>query len=89
MKLLKDMIKIDALNIFELSDNEVGVCFEHFAEMKEGNFLITVKGEGATLEDAVRDYAQKISGRTLVANPTSSSRKEIVILLIEDENTAR
>ena len=85
MKLLKDMIKIDILNIFELSDNNIGVCFEHFAEMKEGNFLITVKGEGTTLEDAVRDYARKISGRTLVANPTSSNRKEITVLLVEDE----
>ena len=89
MKLLRDMIKIDTLNISELSDNNIGVCFEHFAEMKEGNFLITVKGEGKSLEDAVRDYARKISGRTLVANPTSSSRKEIVILLVEDESAAR
>lgn len=85
MKLLKDMIKIDTLNIFESSDDNIGVCFKHFTEIKEGNFLITVTGGGTTLEDAVRDYARKISGRTLVANPTSNSRKEITVLLIEDE----
>ena len=86
MKLLKDMIKIDHLNIWEVSDNKIGVCFENFAEIKEGYFLKTVWGEGTTLEDAVRDYARQISGRTLVANPSSSSRKEITVLLMEGEN---
>ena len=85
MKLLKDMIKIDNLIIWELPDSKIGVRFEHFAEIKEGDFLIGEFGKGITLENAVRDYARKISGRTLIANPTSSNRKEITILLAGEE----
>lgn len=83
MKLLEDLIKIDHLEVWKLPDNEVGVCFKNFAYIKDGDFLIGKFGSGKTLEDAVRDYAREISGRTLVADPTSSSRKEIAVLLIE------
>jgi len=85
MKLLKDMLKIDRLEVWELPDNKIGVCFENFAYIKDGGFLIGEFGNGRTFEDAVRDYAQKISGRTLVANPSSSNRKEITVLFIEED----
>lgn len=85
MKLLNDMLKIDRLSIWGLPDNKIGVCFENFSYIKDSDFLIGKFGSGRTFEDAVRDYAQQISGRTLVANPSSSSRKEITVLLMEDE----
>ena len=48
----------------------------HFdrVEVKEGGFLTSVSGNGATPEEAVADYAPKISLKTLVKDAYRDSR---------------
>lgn len=81
-KLLNDMLKIDDINIWDLPNNEIGLCFKNFSYTKDGYFLKGEFGVGRTFEEALRDYSRIISGKTLVSNPDGKNRKEIKILTI-------
>lgn len=52
--------------------------FEH-AEIKDGSLLISASGDGATPEDAIRDYAKRISMQRLVIDSYQPSRREIEV----------
>lgn len=46
-------------------------------EVKEGRVLCSYYGDGPTPEAAMEDYARRISGKLLVMNAYSPTRKEI------------
>jgi len=80
MKLLNDMLNIDNIKIWSLPKDQIGLCFENFSYTKDDCFLIGEYGRGATFEEALKDYARRISGKTLVSN--GKDRKEIKILTV-------
>ena len=57
----------------------IGVSFDR-AEVKEGIFLASPFGSGATLEEACEDYIRQISGKTTVFHAYTNSRKEVVFI---------
>ena len=46
-------------------------------DVKDGGCLVGMFGNGATPEDAVREYAESISNKTIVYKALSEERKEI------------
>jgi hypothetical protein len=65
--------------------------YAHFkkAEIKDGGMLASISGDGATPEEAIASYAQRISEETLVLNAWSTDRIEIDIpRLATKENSA-
>jgi hypothetical protein len=55
------------------------------AELAENGCLVGAYGNGYSPEDAIKDYAKRISGKRLVLNAfTNEKRKEILVpILIE------
>lgn len=55
--------------------------YAHFkrGEIKDSGCLIGVHGNGPSVEEAILDYAKAISGRILVINALTRSRKEIQV----------
>ena len=49
------------------------------AETKDGPMLIDTYGDGGTPEEAIADYARRISGKLLVINAHQKSRREIQV----------
>ena len=49
------------------------------AEVKEGVFLVGKTGNGSSPEKAMADYADKISGTTIMLNALKGSRREIKV----------
>jgi hypothetical protein len=48
-------------------------------EIKEGMILNGEYGSGKTMVEAIKDYAQKISGKLIVLNAYGKGRKEIYV----------
>ena len=59
-------------------NNRFSACFEN-SEIKEGNILSSVYGNGNSPESAILDYIPKISGKKLVFDAYGSCRKEFVV----------
>lgn len=57
-------------------DNKYYVKFNN-SEVKGMGVLTGVTGYGNTVEDAVKDYCKRISGKTLVLDAYTNNRKEI------------
>lgn len=47
------------------------------AEVKEGDILIGISGDGDSEEEAIKDYAKQISTRRLVLGAYTPERREI------------
>ena len=54
-------------------------------DIKVGACLASEYGNGATPDDAMWDYAQRISGKILVVDAYLNSRREIKVPLLTDE----
>lgn len=67
------------LEVWKIPNGDVAVSYQG-AGVKSNDFLIFVFGRGSTFEDACKDYLSKISGKTLVFNAFSESRKEVIVL---------
>lgn len=80
----------DNMNNIELVVSEVrrtsppaskfNVVFEN-SDIKEGSCLVTYAGFGNTIDAAIKDYCEKISGGLLIVNafPPSEKRREILL----------
>lgn len=65
----------------EVFKNSLGVCVEYRgAEVKDGMFLISEFGVGEDFESACDDYMNRIRGKKLVFNASSSARREVQVL---------
>lgn len=53
------------------------------SDIKDGDELCGDPGRGHTVESAAKDYAKKISGKTLVFNAETSYREEIKIAFMQ------
>ena len=56
--------------------NRFDAYFES-CEVKEGGILISSFGNGATLEEAIANYAREISLKRLVCNAYGTDRREV------------
>lgn len=58
---------------------DLPLYYAHFADadVKDGHCLIGEFGDGATIEESIANYALQISGKLLVVDAMSSSRREI------------
>lgn len=52
-------------------------------EEKGDGVLISAYGNGNTEEEAISDYARRISGKTLALHSTSISRKDVRVPILE------
>lgn len=77
---------------------ERGVNFPHnerwyasFAtvEVEDGSLLCGVFGNGATPEEAIRDYGRQISGKTLAVGPRASKITVYVPLIVDGDGNGR
>ena len=59
--------------------DEIAVHFES-AYVKDGCFLCGEFGRGDTVEEAAADYIKKLEGKTIVVEPSSKNRREILFL---------
>lgn len=61
----------------ELDDNKR--YYSHFkkCEVKDGSFLVSNYGNGASPDESMNNYARNISGRLLVIDAYDEKRKEI------------
>lgn len=66
------------LEVWSVGD-DICVSYEN-CEVKGYGVLISEYGVGSTFESACEDYLRKISGKTLVFNACTESRKEITVL---------
>lgn len=67
------------LEIFVTIQSDYGVCFRH-CYVKDGPVLLGICGFGKTVEEALANYIEQISGKTLVFD-SENDRKEIIVLL--------
>lgn len=59
-------------------------CCLEYIEVKEGSMLISLSGNANTVYEAIADYCNQISGKSLVYRATSPEhRREFVAPLIE------
>jgi hypothetical protein len=67
------------INERKVSEGDPGRYYAQFlsTEVKEGGCLLGVFGNGPTPEDAIKDYARRISLRTLVWHANQKDRIEI------------
>lgn len=79
MSALKGLAKIDNLNIGIGTDGQYILTFSNFNETKEG---LGFAGYGATVEEAAKDYAHKLSGQTMVARGYSERQLTIVTIKV-------
>lgn len=59
--------------------------YAHFksAEVKEGNILKGVFGNGSTTEEAIENYAREISRKRLVLDAYKGTRRELEVPCLE------
>ena len=57
-------------------------------EYKDSGILVGMYGNGKTADEAVQNYAQRISGKTLVVNAMSKERAEYKIPVFKKEGAA-
>lgn len=55
-------------------------CYLEYVEIKDEAVLISVRGKGATQEDAIENYMNQIKGKLLVHNAMRSDRKEVFVI---------
>ncbi len=70
------------LDVFQWNngvEKGIGVCFQN-SEIKDGMFLVGEYGRGKTFEEACEDYIHKISGKTIVFDAYTDSRKEAIFI---------
>lgn len=72
-------LKGHELEVWKDDSNYICVAYKS-CEVKNGAFLIYEPGRGSTFEEACEDYLQKISGKTLVFDACTASRKEVTVL---------
>lgn len=59
--------------------------FKH-TEVMEGGMLVSDSGRGRTMEEAIQDYARKISQKRIATGAYTKDRREFQVpLLIEEE----
>lgn len=58
---------------------KITVSFKN-AYLKDACLLIGNYGRGDTVEEAALDYINALQGKTVVVNPTSKDRREIVLV---------
>ena len=68
------------LEIWKTPFDEIAVALRG-CEIKKDGFLISDFGRGKSIREAVDDYLKKISGKTLVFNATSGSRREVTTVM--------
>ena len=54
-----------------------------YAEVKEGGMLASLYGEGKDPFEALNDYAEQITGKTLVFNASGTERREYLVPELE------
>lgn len=62
-----------------ISTGEIAVTFQG-GWVKDGLFLQGTSGRGKTFSEACEDYLKKMRGKTLVFNPNSDYKEEIIVL---------
>lgn len=60
-------------------DNKFTVYFKD-TYISDGCVLIGTSGIGESAEEAAANYYEKIKGKKLIANPSSKTRKEVIVL---------
>ena len=60
-------------------DNKFIVYFKD-TYVSDGCVLIGIYGIGDSAEEAAADYYEQIKGKKLIANPSSKTRKEVIVL---------
>ncbi|MGD9697532.1 hypothetical protein [Acinetobacter sp.] len=68
----------------EVHERYPGNWYAHFenSDIKEGAILKRAYGNGVNKENAIKNYADEISGTLLVLNAMSDDRKEIRVPLL-------
>lgn len=78
--MIDKLLRIDEpLRVFKDVNGKICVCYEN-GYVKDGNFLIGQVGRGENFSEAVMDYCNKISGKTLIFD-ISGKRKEVIALI--------
>lgn len=67
------------LEVFRIINDRTAVCFKD-TYVKDGCLLVGEFGRGDTVEEAAADYIEKLQGKTIVVNPSSKNRREILFL---------
>ena len=60
-------------------DNKFRVYF-YDTYVSDGCVLIGIYGIGESAEEAAENYYEQIKGKKLIANPSSKTRKEVIVL---------
>lgn len=72
-------LKGERITVWKRNDSKIIVSYDD-AEVKDGLFLISLYGEGDTVNEAAKNYFKKIRGKTLVFRACSNERKEVTVL---------
>lgn len=69
----------ERLEIWRVPSGKIAVSFQN-CDIKNGDFLESVHGEGNTFYEAVDDYMKLVSGKCLVFRAYSKMRREVSVL---------
>jgi hypothetical protein len=72
------LTKLGDIHIWNTPDGKIATSFAK-AEIKDGSFLVSDFGVGNTFEEALKNYANKISGKTLVFDAYTDHRREVFV----------
>ena len=78
-KYIKELTKIGDLNIFVDINGNTCVTFVKYDIEDTPGVIMTVTGRGISLESALCDFVNQISGKTLVSHGSSEKVKVLVI----------
>lgn len=67
------------LRISEIINGKIAVHFES-TYVKDDCFLVGEFGRGDTVEEAASDYIRRLEGKTIVVEPSSKNKREILFL---------
>ncbi len=78
--MIDKLLNIDeTLRVFKDLNGKTCVCYER-GYIKDDIFLIGAVGRGENFDEAVIDYCNKISGKTLIFD-VNGERKEVIVLI--------
>lgn len=78
--MIDKLLRIDEkLSVFKDINGKTCVCYER-GFIKDDTFLIGAVGRGKNFDEAVMDYCNKISGKTLIFD-VNGERKKVIVLI--------
>lgn len=81
LEVLVNSLPDERIEIGKDVDGNFMVEYQH-CDIKDGPVLRGDPGRGRSIWNAAEDYIKKISGKTLVFNAASASRKEVSIAVL-------